>query len=504
MIDFSPLRQDTQPPGVQHKVKAGWQVIVPVPLDAPSPPNRHKTRGEPSFVWAYRDADQQLLGYVCRFDQPKGGKEFAPLTWCQDQHGQGAWRWKSWPVPRPLYGLDRFAGRAEAPVMVCEGEKAADAAALLLPDHVAISAPNGSNAAGKADWRLLAGRQVIIWPDADAPGCSYAETAAKMLVAVGANVSVILPPAGVMPGWDAADALVDGWTGAQIGKLVAAARPIFSVSQPLTVLPGYLAKKGSSRPRSRQSNDVGPPQRDRLIALSEGAEFWHSPEREAFATVRVGILVGALRPEGPFPILIVNGEQGTSKSTLTRMLVSLLDPRAASLRSLSRDERDLAIAAHNARVLAFDNISGISNLLSDALCRLSTGGGFGTRELHSDRDEVLFDEKRPVIINGIPDFATRPDLGDRAIAITLKPISRQERRTESALWQDFETAWPEILGALLDAVSSALRNLGSVTVNRPERMADFVHWLTAAEPGLGWPPGTFAAAYRGNRQGAVE
>jgi hypothetical protein len=146
----------------------------------------------------------------------------------------------------------------------------------------------------------------------------------------------------------------------------------------------------------------------------------------------------------------------------------------------------------------------ISNALSDALCRLATGGGFGTRELHSDRDEVIFDARRPIVLNGIPDLAARPDLGDRAVAGTLQPIEPEARRPGSELWAAFEAARPEILGALLDAVSSALRHLPTTQLDSYERMTDFALWVAAAEPGLGWDPGTFAAAYRANREGAVE
>jgi len=217
-----------------------------------------------------------------------------------------------------------------------------------------------------------------------------------------------------------------------------------------------------------------------------------------------GFLVGAFHPDGPYPLLLINGEQGTAKSMLARTVVNLVDPRAAALRSFPRDERDLAILAANARLLAFDNISGIPHWLSDALCRLSTGGGFGTRQLHSDQDEVIFEARRPIIMNGIPDLAGRPDLGDRAISVTLSPIPPEARRAESELLLAFKTAQPEILGALLDAVSSALRHRESIRVERLERMADFCLWVTAAEPGLGWAEQTFMEAYRTNRADGVE
>ena len=105
----------------------------------------------------------------------------------------------------------------------------------------------------------------------------------------------------------------------------------------------------------------------------------------------VAWLLSVLRGRGPYPILALNGEQGAGKTTAADRLRRLVDPHAAPLRALPRDVRDLAIAANNAHILAFDNLSGISVDVADALCRLSTGGGFATRALYSDDEERIFD-----------------------------------------------------------------------------------------------------------------
>jgi hypothetical protein len=89
---------------------------------------------------------------------------------------------------------------------------------------------------------------------------------------------------------------------------------------------------------------------------------------------------------------------------------------------MSRDERDLMIAAQNGWIIALDNLSGLSSWLPDALCRIATGGGFGTRELWTNTDEVLIDVQRPIVLNGIDDIATRQGLIDCAIIINLDPI----------------------------------------------------------------------------------
>jgi hypothetical protein len=172
------------------------------------------------------------------------------------------------------------------------------------------------------------------------------------------------------------------------------------------------------------------------------------------------------------------------------------------LRTTPRNEHDLYIAATSAWVVAFDNISNLQPWLSDALCRLSTGGGFSTRTLYENREQELFDAMRPVILNGISDVATRPDLLDRAIVLTLPPISEESRRPESEVWDRFEEDRPAILGALLDAVSMALRELSNTKLDSVPRMADFALWATASERTFGWKPRTFMRAYAGNREEA--
>lgn len=218
----------------------------------------------------------------------------------------------------------------------------------------------------------------------------------------------------------------------------------------------------------------------------------------------VAWLVQALRPVGPYPVLILQGEQGSAKSTAERLLRFLVDPSTAPLRTAPRNEHDLVIAANNSWCVAFDNISKLPPWCSDALCRLSTGGGFSARELFTDAEEVLFDATRPVILNGITDIATRPDLLDRALVVTLPPIPEEDRTSEAELLRNFDRERSAILGALFDAVSGALGAVDDVRLERLPRMADFALWATAAEGALGWEPGAFLRAYSGNRGEAAE
>ena len=180
---------------------------------------------------------------MLRFNLPGGGKEFLPATFCrQAASGAREWRFKGWAAQRPLYGLDRLAARPHAPVVVVEGEKAADAAAKLLPDQVVVSSPNGAKAAGKADWSMLRGRDVTIWPDNDHEGRSYAAALTKALRGITKSVRIVASTPGTPEKWDAADALAEGWDRAKAEKLIAAAVP---ADASVITRPGAASGKGA-------------------------------------------------------------------------------------------------------------------------------------------------------------------------------------------------------------------------------------------------------------------
>ena len=214
--------------------------------------------------------------------------------------------------------------------------------------------------------------------------------------------------------------------------------------------------------------------------------------------------LAVLRPRGPYPVIVLSGEQGSAKSTFAAILRALLDPNTAPLRALPRQDRDLFIAATNGHVLAFDNVSALPSWISDTLCRLATGGGFAVRQLYTDQDEVLFDATRPVILNGIEDIVGRPDLADRAVFLTLEAIPEACRRPEAELWAAFDAERPPYPGVGCSTPwCQGLRRLPQTQLEGLPRMADFGLWATACERAL-WPAGTFWSAYGGNRDKVVE
>ena len=202
-------------------------------------------------------------------------------------------------------------------------------------------------------------------------------------------------------------------------------------------------------------------------------------------TLTTAWIITAFRERGPYPILIIGGEQGSGKSTAARMIRSLVDPSRAPIRSASKDERDLFISASNSWVLAFDNLSAIPAWQSDALSTVATGGGLATKLLYTDADEMIFEAQRPIILNGIPFLADRPDLAERAFVRPLQDNIRCRQIPEDELWQRFDDAQPRMFGAICDALSAALRRYPEVRRATHPRMADTMKWVTAAAPGSG-------------------
>lgn len=209
----------------------------------------------------------------------------------------------------------------------------------------------------------------------------------------------------------------------------------------------------------------------------------------------VSWLLGALSGIPPFPLLALGGEEGSGKSTIASVLKHIVDPHWADRRRPPRSEHDLFIAAQSSRILILDNLSAIPEWLSDALCTIATRGTFATRTLYTDGEETLLQAQRSVIINGIPDLLARPDLAERALTVTLRRIPSTERRPEAELWQALEAARPLLLGALLDALSVALRRLPETSLTHAPRLADFARLVVAGESALPWAAGDFLKTY---------
>lgn len=209
-------------------------------------------------------------------------------------------------------------------------------------------------------------------------------------------------------------------------------------------------------------------------------------------------IIGAMNPKGPYPMLLLEGEQGTAKSTTAKLIKDLIDPSTVPLLTLPKSERDLTISANSSWCLCYDNVSNLSPKLSDAFCRVLTGAGIRSRKLYTDSDEVLIRYKRPMIITSITDVVTQHDLADRSIAINLESIPKEKRQCEKVLLKKWWEIKPLVFGASCKVLSAALNNEDTLILNAAGRFADFSSWASGAESGFGWEPGTFIAEYNRN------
>lgn len=250
-----------------------WEPMAAVPADAPAAPKAHIKRGLPEQIYTYRSIAGELLGYIYRFVTSDGGKETLPLVFAKHREtGAVDWRWMQFAEPRPLYipGVLRDGKK----VLIVEGEKCADAAHLVMGDRLdVVSWPGGCKATSKADWSLLAGREILIWPDADSqreklskeekaagiseddkpylardkqPGYVAAEQIGAHLVKHGCSVKVMeVPvPGEVKSGWDVADAIESGLDYDGLRRLMAVNRP-------------FAAKELSTPPAASASHSMG-------------------------------------------------------------------------------------------------------------------------------------------------------------------------------------------------------------------------------------------------------
>jgi putative DNA primase/helicase len=242
------------------------------------------------------------------------------------------------------------------------------------------------------------------------------------------------------------------------------------------------------------------PRRTRfIIALYDLGELLNIQSENDYM-MYVAWLVMALYPHGPYPVLSIDGEAGTAKTTACTTLRNLIDPNLAPLRGTPKSEEDLMLAATNSRVVGFDNMSSMSPDLADGLCKIATGAGFGTRLLYANGEEYLIAVCRPVLLNGINSIIARGDLADRSISLTLAPIAEGSRRTEKDMVALFEEKAPGILGALLDGLVMVLRDRPTLTLAKLPRMADFALVACAAAPAFGWKAERMLAAIFENRK----
>lgn len=215
----------------------------------------------------------------------------------------------------------------------------------------------------------------------------------------------------------------------------------------------------------------------------------------------VAWMLEAWRPETPFPILELIGQQGTAKSSTQAKLRRCIDPNAVDLRAAPKSVEDLFVSAGCNWLASLNNLSHLSANLQDALCNLATGGGFAGRTLYTNADETLVEAKRPVVVNGIVPLVTAQDLTDRVIHVELPEVAAY--RSETEIDHAFEQDAAQILGGLLDRFVLTLQQIPRVTLDRPPRMADFTVLGEAMIRATGGRSGDFLGLYEENRRHSI-
>src|SRR5262249_45568475 len=241
-----------------------------------------------------------------------------------------------------------------------------------------------------------------------------------------------------------------------------------------------------------------------VTPTKEGAEInllWkYVPlEDDHERALMAGLLLSAFeqRDFGGYIGATVNGQQGSGKTEVCKTLRRLIDPTGKDyeLTSVSKNLSDLWLMPSSQHLLVFDNVSKITQAESDVLCKIATGASDVRRVHYTNGDLIAYSGRNPIILNGIPDLVTFGDLADRMIQFTLPVFEAGKLRTVRELQEDFRRDKPQILGALFNAMSEAIRNIRDVRLPEMPRMAEAALFVTAGETAWGWERGTFVKAY---------
>lgn len=206
-------------------------------------------------------------------------------------------------------------------------------------------------------------------------------------------------------------------------------------------------------------------------------------------------IISSFIPEIAHPVLYVYGSHGGAKSSMSSKVKTLIDPGTLDRLILSNKKEEVVRNLKQHYVSHYDNISYISNEISDVFCMASTGGGMDTRKKYTDEDSHIMSFKHCVILNGIKLAVKKPDLLDRSILIRLERVNAKD---ELEINSKFELALPEILGGVFDTLVKAVELYPSVEISDLPRMASFAKWGYAIAEALGEYGDQFLLDYRNN------
>ena len=225
-------------------------------------------------------------------------------------------------------------------------------------------------------------------------------------------------------------------------------------------------------------------------------EFLNVPESNRLLVLVY--LISCFVPDIPHPIFYPHGAQGSGKTCLCNLIKKLIDPSSVEAIISPRDVSQLIQMVAHHHICLFDNISALPGWMSDILAQACTGGGFSKRQLYTDDDDIIYQVKRCIGLNGINLLISKPDLMDRAILLTLERIEPSRRIEEVILWQKFDEERPHILGGIFDTLAKAMGLFPNVKPSYLQRMADFTRWGFVIAEALGGMGEDFLKSYLKN------
>jgi hypothetical protein len=207
------------------------------------------------------------------------------------------------------------------------------------------------------------------------------------------------------------------------------------------------------------------------------------------------MLIASFIPDIGHPITVPNGEQGGVKSTYCRYHKRIVDPCAVELLTIPKDRNEFVQHMHHNYVVVYDNVRIVPKWFSDEICKAVTGAGNSKRKLYTDDEDVAYNYKRCILVNGINNVLTEPDALDRSVMLDFTRISDEERREEAEVDAKFEAMKPGLLGYIFDILVKAVSTKPTIKLERKPRMADFAVWGEAIARAMGCKELEFLEAY---------
>ena len=253
-----------------------------------------------------------------------------------------------------------------------------------------------------------------------------------------------------------------------------------------------IFKRFNQQPQVEPDRNYPPDIFDKLLNLTNVKNEKHRHLLKVY-------IISTLIPEIDHVILTTYGPKGAAKSFLLELIKKLVDPTKPILLTLHRNIEQFIQQVNHNYINYYDNVKFIPYWLSDEICKAVTGAGHTKRELYTNDNDIIYEHRRCLGLNGINVALTEPDALDRSISIELEDIDDDKRKKEADLWTEFEKIKPQVFAYILDVIVKAMQIKETLNLKKLPRMADFAEWGEAISQAMGYPPMSFIEIYKENR-----